>query len=759
MPSISKDHVDDETDQVLQAVILADSFNKRFKPLTIDRPRFKPLSVFFVLSEPAGQCLLPICNASLLDWTLEGLALAGVQEVFVVCRSHAEQVKASIQNSRWSHPSTGLKIVPVMTTKETFSPGDAMRDIYTHGIITSDFVLVSGDMVSNIRIDEVVRAHKDRRKTNKDAIMTMVVKESGTRHRTRSKGDSAVFVLDQDTSECLHYESITGYPPKSIAKIPRGILEDHANIEIRNDLIDCSMDVCALEASLPVLSLFQDNFDYGDIRRDFVHGVLTSDLLMKNIYCYIAKEGYAARVQDTRSYDAISKDILSRWTFPLVPDDNYPSGQAYDHLRGNKYVPKDNSVVLSRTCKIGNNTLLGPSTQVHEEAQVIASTIGASSIIGTGTVLRNAYLFDNVTIGPNCVLESCIVGAGVQIGEGSSIARGSLVADGVKLGPGTVLRPFDRVSKQRQKSDLSTTEDESDEGDDDSELEEAEQNQLSLSQSLGAGSEAFVWPRKTAEKDDEDDSENELESFNNRRLMRLGDDFADLVPSDPGSITSDEEGSEGTDDDGSFSQNASVTSSVTSAPSVPNASTGDHEFQTEVRLSLDRAFSEGHSLENASVELKTLRMAHNVPLRHVREAVVAGIVERIPLVEGAVPQRAEIKKWVDRWGDLINLIGGIDGVETVSILQYHCASSTRIHLFGQILAALYQNDIVEEEDIRNWHALPEAKGEDVKDRTLVENLQQTWIVGAHMIHQFNEQESDDDEGESGSSEGEDDDAD
>jgi hypothetical protein len=56
---------------------------------------------------------------------------------------------------------------------------------------------------------------------------------------------------------------------------------------------------------LQVLSLFQDNFDYGDIRRDFVHGVLTSDLLMKNIHCYIAKEGYAARVQDTRSYDAI----------------------------------------------------------------------------------------------------------------------------------------------------------------------------------------------------------------------------------------------------------------------------------------------------------------------------------------------------------------------------------------------------------------------------------------------------------------------
>jgi len=78
-----------------------------------------------------------------------------------------------------------MKIVPIMTAKETFSPGDAMRDIYTRGLVTTDFVLVMGDLVSNIRIDEVVRVHKERRKTNKDAIMTMVVKQCGGRHRTR----------------------------------------------------------------------------------------------------------------------------------------------------------------------------------------------------------------------------------------------------------------------------------------------------------------------------------------------------------------------------------------------------------------------------------------------------------------------------------------------------------------------------------------------------------------------------------------------
>ena len=84
--------------------------------------------------------------------------------------------------------------MPIITAKEAFSAGDAMRDIYTHGIITSDFVLVSGDLVSSVRIDEVVRVHKERRKTNKDAIMTMVVKEAGVNHRTRSGSFASLII-------------------------------------------------------------------------------------------------------------------------------------------------------------------------------------------------------------------------------------------------------------------------------------------------------------------------------------------------------------------------------------------------------------------------------------------------------------------------------------------------------------------------------------------------------------------------------------
>ncbi|EMD38428.1 hypothetical protein CERSUDRAFT_113582 [Gelatoporia subvermispora B] len=738
--SKEKDLADD--DEVLQAVILADSFNKRFRPLTVGKPR----------------CLLPICNATLLDWTFESLALAGVQEIFVICRSFADQVKAAIKDSKWSKPSSGLKIVPIVTAKETFSPGDAMRDIYTHGIITSDFVLVTGDLVSNVRIDEVVREHKARRRANKDTIMTMVVKESGARHRTRSRGDSGVFVLDSQTSECLHYEPVTGYPPTTVANIPREILAEHPEVELRNDLIDCSIDVCSVE----VPSLFQDNFDYADIRRDFVYGVLTSDLLMKNIYCYVLKEGYAARVADTRSYDAVSKDILSRWTFPLVPDNNHPGGHAYEHLRGNKYIAKDNSVVLSRTCKIGSNTLIGAHTTIGPDASVHASVLGERCTVGARAVLRNAYVFDGAHIGAGAVVESAIVGAGARIGDGARVERGCLVGDGVVLGPGARLRKFARVSRRREKAGaIADGEDADDEEDSEVEEVEAHQDARALAPLIGEGSNAVVWPARYPH--DEDEEEDGVESYSNQRLMRIGDNASDLELSDPGSVTESESDS-GSESDAS-SLRLSRTSSQTSAPTPSAASLHTlqqsaslAEFDAEAAASLERAFAEGHKVDDAAVELKTLRMAANVPLRRVREAVVTALVERVRIVDGAGAQRKEIADLVARWGALIDRIGGIDPVETVEILQYHCAQSARLPLFGQLLAALYQADLVEEDDIRAWHAQPVAKGAHLKPGPLKEGVEKCWAVGRVMIAQFDEQETDSEESEEGSGEeGEDED--
>lgn len=75
-------------------------------------------------------------------------------------------------------------------------------------------------------------------------------------HAFRSRGESGVYVLDPNTHECLHYEPVVGYPAKSHVSVPREILAEHPEVEVRYDLIDCSIDVCSVEvgsASLHVL--------------------------------------------------------------------------------------------------------------------------------------------------------------------------------------------------------------------------------------------------------------------------------------------------------------------------------------------------------------------------------------------------------------------------------------------------------------------------------------------------------------------------
>jgi translation initiation factor eIF-2B subunit epsilon len=117
---------------------------------------------------------------------------------------------------------------------------------------------------------------------------------------------------------------------------------------------------------------------------------------------------------------------------------------------------------------VGNNTLIGSSTYISDNARVIASVIGKYCTIGAGTVIRDSYIFDETCIGSGCVIERSIVGSKVLIKDKSTVSRGCLIGDGVVLGVGVVLNPFERLSVKRSESK------DVEEGDEDSDLEEVE---------------------------------------------------------------------------------------------------------------------------------------------------------------------------------------------------------------------------------------------------------------------------------------------
>jgi translation initiation factor eIF-2B subunit epsilon len=47
-----------------------------------------------------------------------------------------------------------------MMLPECTSTGDALRELDGKSVITSDFILVNGDLVSNMKLDKVLEEHR-----------------------------------------------------------------------------------------------------------------------------------------------------------------------------------------------------------------------------------------------------------------------------------------------------------------------------------------------------------------------------------------------------------------------------------------------------------------------------------------------------------------------------------------------------------------------------------------------------------------------
>ena len=66
------------------------------------------------------------------------------------------------------------KQVSVVVSRASTSLGDALRAIDSKGCIGSDFVLMSGNTVTNMDLRAPLAEHKARREKDRNAIMTLV---------------------------------------------------------------------------------------------------------------------------------------------------------------------------------------------------------------------------------------------------------------------------------------------------------------------------------------------------------------------------------------------------------------------------------------------------------------------------------------------------------------------------------------------------------------------------------------------------------
>ncbi|KAI0007865.1 nucleotide-diphospho-sugar transferase [Xylariaceae sp. FL0662B] len=669
-----KPGAEDKREDVLQAVVIADSFQNRFHPFTLEKPR----------------CLLPLANTPLIEYTLEFLAMNSVQEVFIYCGAHHEQVERYIHDSRWlphskSCPFSTLEFIRCADAR---SIGDFLRDLDKRNIIGGDFVLVHGDLVANISLDRALAAHKARREANRDSCMTIVLREAGEdEHNTKAKGVTPAFVVDPRAKRCLHYEEIHPLQSDRYVTLDPGVLEN-CEAEARTDLIDAEIDICTPD----VLSLWSESFDYELPRANFLHGVLKDwELNGKLIHTDIVDEGYCARVRNLQMYDAVSRDVLSGWTHPFTPDCNLLRGQTYRLLDENVYQEDDVEVGLGSEVL---DSVLGRDTHVGSSCIIRNSIIGRNCKIGDNVRIIDSFIWEEATIDDGTAVEHAIIADRGVVGKGASVHEGALVSFGVTLSDRVDVKPATMLSLLSQDREPVPS-----------------QPELVGPQGKGA---LFTDP-----EDDEIDPDDpsrlqksliySLDNFdiNSSSVSTLGDDDISDDESDRASQTPSQPTSR--------SRLSSFASDDSGGPSFSS-------FHSDaVHGLLDVLRGTSGNFDSEKVEFTSLRLANNASDAAMRRAVATAFVRRgVELMNseagGLEAARAAKLVLTSREGaaNFISDVGvGSDSVpeqvEFALAIQKACVSSAKVievakagNLLSAMLQQMYDLDILEEEGIVGW---------------------------------------------------------
>ena len=136
---------DDLARTPLQAVLLADSFTTKFRPITLERPKVRtdppnpnpnPKKTLTLAFSFLDKVLLPLVNVPMIEYSLAWLESVGVEEVFVFCCAHSGQVKDFLDESQWTKQQATFSVMTI-ESRDAISAGDALRVIYNHSVVSA----------------------------------------------------------------------------------------------------------------------------------------------------------------------------------------------------------------------------------------------------------------------------------------------------------------------------------------------------------------------------------------------------------------------------------------------------------------------------------------------------------------------------------------------------------------------------------------------------------------------------------------------
>lgn len=150
-----------------------------------------------------------------------------VVQIIVFCTNKVQAVRDYISKSRWNQAGDEGGVtarsgpeIRVVSSGAAMSAGDALRELDSMGCVRSDpFVLITGDVVSNMNLSTVIESHNARRKADKQCILTTVWQQQPRTSRNRSLRDDTVVAIDDVNGQLLYYTSDASESSMSIKAV------------------------------------------------------------------------------------------------------------------------------------------------------------------------------------------------------------------------------------------------------------------------------------------------------------------------------------------------------------------------------------------------------------------------------------------------------------------------------------------------------------------------------------------------------------
>uniref|UniRef100_A0A8C9GZ90 W2 domain-containing protein n=1 Tax=Piliocolobus tephrosceles TaxID=591936 RepID=A0A8C9GZ90_9PRIM len=190
-----------------------------------------------------------------------------------------------------------------------------------------------------------------------------------------------------------------------------------------------------------VFKLFEQNFDYQCMHKDFIYNILNQEIKIEEIYVYELNNDYnftecnqiISTLSDFRMYFNFYKTILERHIHPFISKASYLLPDLPKLVYTDPGIYKAKNVTIDETCKllklvsidkytyilantVIENSFICKNCKIGKNVKIYNSIIGKNTIIKNNVTILGSYISENNIINENVFInECCVIGRNTNI--------------------------------------------------------------------------------------------------------------------------------------------------------------------------------------------------------------------------------------------------------------------------------------------------------------------------------------------------------